>query len=231
MTKGNATKSKVPIAWGRYLLIFCVAAWMFVLGVLVGRGTAPVRFDTRALQKELVALRDAMVKKERKAVEKAIRGEDEKAPLEFYEKLKKDGPDAAFQLGGSPAARDAADRRTKTAVARKLPHKSRAAVMAKKGRASVKPASSTAPPKRPPPALPPGKLTIQVTSLKDGAAAQRIVENLISKGYSAYLSRIVIADKGLWFRVRVGSYNDREQAAADLARLSRDRNNPILVTK
>jgi hypothetical protein len=56
---------------------------MFVLGVMVGRGTAPVHFDTQALQEELAALRDAMMKKEREAVEKAIRGEDEKAPWSF----------------------------------------------------------------------------------------------------------------------------------------------------
>jgi len=36
---------------------------MFILGVLVGRGTAPVQFDTQALQKELATLRDAMMKK------------------------------------------------------------------------------------------------------------------------------------------------------------------------
>jgi hypothetical protein len=50
-------------------------------------------------------------------------------------------------------------------------------------------------------------------------------------GYPAYLSRIVIPDKGLWFRVRVGSYKNREQAAADMARLARDQKNPILVKK
>ena len=83
MTKGKATASKRRIAWGRYLLVFFVAAWMFVLGVLVGRGTAPVHFDTQALQEELAALRDAMMKKEREAVEKAIRGKMKKRPWNF----------------------------------------------------------------------------------------------------------------------------------------------------
>ena len=31
-------------------LIFFLCAWMFVLGVLVGRGTAPVKFDIAALE-------------------------------------------------------------------------------------------------------------------------------------------------------------------------------------
>ncbi|MGB9437954.1 MAG: hypothetical protein WCB15_08435, partial [Desulfobacterales bacterium] len=33
--------------------IFCVCAWMFVIGVLVGRGTAPVSFDIAGIQKKL----------------------------------------------------------------------------------------------------------------------------------------------------------------------------------
>ena len=45
-------------------IIFFVSAWMFVLGVLVGRGTAPVHFDIESLQKELAALKEAVQKKE-----------------------------------------------------------------------------------------------------------------------------------------------------------------------
>ena len=56
---------------------------MFVLGVLVGRGTAPVHFDTQALQEELAALRDAMMKKEREAVEKAINKKGTKEAVTF----------------------------------------------------------------------------------------------------------------------------------------------------
>jgi hypothetical protein len=102
VTECKDSVPKRPIAWGRYLLVFFVAAWMFILGVLVGRGTAPVQFDTQALQKELAALRDAMMKKERDALEKAIRGEDKKAPLEFYEALKKDDPDTTVELPAVP---------------------------------------------------------------------------------------------------------------------------------
>ena len=33
--------------------IFLVCAWMFVIGVLVGRGTAPIKFDIAGIQKML----------------------------------------------------------------------------------------------------------------------------------------------------------------------------------
>ncbi len=231
MTAGKATASKRRIAWGRYLLVFFVAAWMFVLGVLVGRGTAPVHFDTQALQEELAALRDAMMKKEREAVEKAIRGEDEKAPLEFYEALKKDGLDTAVQIPASAVSAAEQSPRAETGESVKPPHKSPTVTMAKKSKVPDKPTLGKAPSSPPAAVETTGKLTIQVASLKDGAAAERIVANLKKEGYPAYLSRIVIADKGLWFRVRVGRYTDREQAAADMNRLTRNQKNPILVER
>jgi DedD protein len=103
--------------------------------------------------------------------------------------------------------------------------------MAKKARLTVNPTVKDAPPATPAAMTATGNLTIQVASLKDPTAAQRIVANLKKDGYAAYLSRIVIPDKGLWFRVRVGSYKGREQAAADMARLARELRNPILVKK
>ncbi len=231
MTEGKGTEPKHRMAWGRYLLVFFVSAWMFVLGVLVGRGTAPVHFDTQALQKELAAMRDAMMKKDREALEKAIRGEDNKAPLEFYEALKKDGPDITVQIPAARASTGGGADPADTPEAEKRPHKARSAIMAKKATLTAKPTVGGTPPATPAVAATSGNLTLQVAALKDGAAAGRIVANLKKDGYSAYLSRIVIPDQGLWFRVRVGSYGSREQAAADMARLIRDQRKPILVKK
>jgi len=231
VTKGKATASKRRIAWGRYLLVFFVAAWMFVLGVLVGRGTAPVHFDTQALQEELAALRDAMMKKEREAVEKAIRGEDEKAPLEFYEALKKDGLDTSDQIPVPEVSTAEPSPRAEIAKSVQPPHKSPTVTMAKKSNVPKKRTAVKVPSPPPTAVETTGTLTIQVASMKDGAAAERIVAKLKKDGYPAYVSRIVIPDKGLWFRVRVGRYKGREQAAADMNRLARNKKNPILVEK
>ena len=233
MTKVKATESKPPIAWGKYLLVFFVAAWMFVLGILVGRGTAPVTFDTQALQKELADLRNAMTQKEQEAVEKAIRGEDEQAPLEFYEALKTEESDTAVAMPvpqTTPAAPSPSPAHQDNAEEKKPPHKKRVVLMAKQGTVAklptpVKPRKAAAPPTAA------GTLTIQVASMKDGAAAERIVANLKKDGYPAFLVRSVIPGKGLWFRVRVGSYASREQAAADIDRLTRSGKKPMLVKK
>jgi cell division septation protein DedD len=197
---------------------------MFVLGVMVGRGTAPVHFDTQALQKELADLRDSLLTKERDALEKAIRGEGQKAPLEFYEALKKDGPDTAVHMpiiDPAPTGRPG----NNAAASSPRPHKSRSASMGIKTAAPVKSSRRKVPPAAA------GNLTIQVASMKDVAAAQRIVAKLKKEGYPAYLSRKVIPNTGTWFRVRVGSYSDRSQAIAHMNRLIQDQKKPILVKK
>jgi cell division septation protein DedD len=74
-----------------------------------------------------------------------------------------------------------------------------------------------------------GGFTIQVASLKDPAAADRLVADLKQKGYPAHLAQITMADKGTWYRIRVGRYKNRYQAAADMDRLKRSGNKPILV--
>lgn len=236
MTTGNATASSSRSAWGRYLLLFCVAAWMFVLGVLVGRGTAPVHFDTEALQKELANLRDAMLNKERETLERTIRGEDEaeKVPLEFYEELRKDGPDTGDQIAERlpPSTGElAADGAVATETP---PHKTRAALMAKRSglqvrTSAVAAAAPTAPASAEDDNAAKGRLTIQIAALKDGEAAQRIVANLKKEGYPAYLFRQAVAGEGLWFKVRVGHYRDHKQAAADMARLRDANRRPILI--
>ena len=52
-------------------LLFLISGWMFVLGVLVGRGTAPINFDIQALQKELLELKESMVKQEKREIGRA----------------------------------------------------------------------------------------------------------------------------------------------------------------
>ena len=78
---------------GKWLcLISFVAAWMFVLGIFVGRGTAPVQFDIEKLQKELVALKEAVIKKEKKRFKVDSDTGKGRVDLDFYEELKATKP-------------------------------------------------------------------------------------------------------------------------------------------
>jgi len=62
----------------KYLIYACIAGWMFFLGVVVGRGTSPVTFDTREFSKKLEKI--ANVPDRKKEVSK-------KVDLKFYEGL------------------------------------------------------------------------------------------------------------------------------------------------
>ena len=86
--KKSLTKKsrKGTILW--ICLTFFSCGWMFILGVLVGRGTAPVKFDIEKLQKELVALKEAVMKKELRRYKIDSNVKDNKTTLDFYNTLK-----------------------------------------------------------------------------------------------------------------------------------------------
>ncbi|MFA5906287.1 MAG: hypothetical protein WC836_20330, partial [Desulfobacula sp.] len=62
----------------KYLVYACIAGWMFFLGILVGRGTSPVTFDTNEFSKKLEEM--ANIPDRKKEVSK-------KVDLKFYEDL------------------------------------------------------------------------------------------------------------------------------------------------
>ena len=79
-------------------LIFFISAWMFVLGVLVGRGTAPVHFDIEALQKELIALKESILKQEEEKMKADAALAEKKRELDFYEALKGSKQDEPLKI-------------------------------------------------------------------------------------------------------------------------------------
>jgi cell division protein FtsN len=59
------------------------------------------------------------------------------------------------------------------------------------------------------------RYTIQVVSKKNLKDAERTAANLIESGYDAYIQKAYFRDTDeVWFRVRVGSYDNRETALA-----------------
>ncbi len=75
-----AGKRKIVSNLLKYSGIFILCGWMFFLGVLVGRGTSPVNFDTAKFQKKL-----ALIVKTTKLESKP----DKKLDFDFHETLKK----------------------------------------------------------------------------------------------------------------------------------------------
>ncbi|MEL1225666.1 MAG: SPOR domain-containing protein [Candidatus Neomarinimicrobiota bacterium] len=61
------------------------------------------------------------------------------------------------------------------------------------------------------------RFTIQITSKKMLKDAQLFSQNLIEKGYDSYIQKVVFNSQEIWYRVRVGSYDNYNSAktAAD----------------
>jgi len=77
-----------------------------------------------------------------------------------------------------------------------------------------------------PTATPLNRLTIQVGAFKERSAAEAIVKRLKGKGYSAYLAPV---SEGL-FNVRVGSFENREDAERILTKLeTQEKFKPFIV--
>ena len=59
------------------------------------------------------------------------------------------------------------------------------------------------------------RFTIQVASKKNLNDSEKIAANLIESGYDAYIQKAYFRDTDeVWFRVRVGSYDNRDTALA-----------------
>jgi len=70
--------------------------------------------------------------------------------------------------------------------------------------------------------------TIQVASMRDPNQAQQMVTKLNAMNYAAYMVRIQTEGQ-IWYRVRIGYYNTRADAAETLKALRTHKYEPILI--
>jgi cell division protein FtsN len=197
-------------------LIFLVSGWMFVLGVLVGRGTAPVNFDIQSIQNELIALKESMLEKERSHNEANLKKEQDKNTFEFYEALKSKQKEETLEI---PLDKEQPKIITKKAP----PLKKKASSPANK----IKDFNDVSTPKP----QQEGTLGVQVASTKDQKSAEAIVRKLQEKGYPAFSMKADIPQKGTWYRVRVGYFNEKAEADAMLRQLTGNGYEGIVVRK
>ena len=66
------------------------------------------------------------------------------------------------------------------------------------------------------------RFTIQITSKKMLKDAQLFSQKLIDKGYDSYIQKVIFNKKEIWFRVRVGSYDNYNAAKSAADALSDD---------
>jgi cell division protein FtsN len=210
---------------GWFLLLFFVSGWMFFLGVIVGRGTAPVKFDIDKLQKELAALKKADIKKQLSRVEIGSDSTKLKKDLGFYEALK-DTKDAGKKYerrkSDKTSGKSSTSPKTVSKIKKKVSQSNTSQNLASrepKTAALDKRIESEK------------NLTIQTASFRDPKDADKMVAKLKKKGYPAYRIIGVVPGKGVWYRVRIGYYGSKTEAAAMMNKLQMEGFKPYLVNR
>jgi cell division septation protein DedD len=193
---------------------FLVMVWMFTLGVVVGRGLSPVRFDVEKVTKELRALKEQALRREKQGRDVATASP--KNELGFYEALTDKKEEArsrslpkAEERPSKPRAQHQTSRGAESTAPRKAFEKPR-------------PASTKEGPGA-------GAFTLQVASLKDSANAEKMVASLKSKGFSAYRVTTEVPGKGTYHRVRVGHFKNRSAARQAVAGLRHENLEPLVI--
>jgi cell division protein FtsN len=228
----SSLKEMLKSRIGRYLGLFFIAAWMFVLGVLVGRGTAPVRFDLNRLDTELAELKAEEQQQQMARVKIDPQAGDPQADLEFYEELKKTPKHPELSARRPPAKPKPEPKKPAPEAVKKSPEKPAVKKTAKPSETAAeqkKPAARAAAEKATATQSTSVSLTVQAASLKDPQDADDLVSRLKKKGYPAYKTIAVVPQQGIWFRVRVGRFDSREEADGTLQRLKKDGFDPFLV--
>ncbi|MFW6080985.1 MAG: SPOR domain-containing protein [Desulfosalsimonas sp.] len=197
------------IVLGRLVVVFFISACMFVLGVMVGRNTAPVNFDMKNLDSKLSDLEASVLAGNENGLK-----EEEKIPddisFEFYDKLKEEtviDEHAAGRprvLAPKHEKPDSSEIQLERAMAEKQTRPS-----PQPGRHDRSSADSGK------------KYAIQVASMRNPESAEKIRDKFSDKGYPAFTKMAYVEGKGKWCRVRLGPYSGRQQAEDDLSRLQK----------
>lgn len=233
-------------------ILFLVCAWMFGLGIWVGRGTAPIKFDIDKLEKKLQASRKETQKQETSTEPQKKSGiARDKTNLEFYEALKDNRADSKISDFEMPPVvskkiHPSSEKPTGTIKKKTIADKPDAGEQADEAKTATPPVDVKPKPtsgEQPAP-LPKSKTlaavktrpdrkiyTIQVASVKDGNDADQLVAKLKKRGYPAYRTIAKIPEKGIWFRVRIGEFGSGSEAGPTIQKLKKEGVKPILVKK
>ena len=79
--------------------------------------------------------------------------------------------------------------------------------------------------------VPKDAFAIQVYSFKDKNRADMALEKLRQKGYKAYIMISDLGARGLWYRVRVGTFPNEQEAQKALESITNDFKSGIIVSE
>jgi cell division septation protein DedD len=208
-----------------------VACLVFVLGVMVGR-----RLESRA-HADAVEAMEAASSDPLAALDLLAAG-DGADDLSFPRELRADQPDAppaSAEEEEKEEEKAAAEEENAAAEEQKAAAEERQAAEEATKRAAEKlAAEKKAAEKRAAEAAEreaAGNWTLQLSSFQDEAEATTFYNKLESAGYSPFITRAEVPDKGTWFRVRLGRYPDYDSAIAAKAEFEKTQQIIAYVTR
>jgi len=221
----------------KYLIYLFIAGWMFLLGIMVGRGSSPVTFDTQKFQKRLEVIANEFG--EKKGVRKKI-------DLKFYDVLDSPVPEERVPPKNKPL--EIIPKREAITIAGEIPIKTsrkkqtfnKKANKTKSSTKGLKPAeiktkSLSLKKAKPSEQLTEKKVlksryTIQIAAYKEFKDAVTQMAILEKKGFSSY--RIKGQKESVtWYRVRTGSFATYDEAKKMKEKLKKAKINSMIMKK
>lgn len=208
----------------KYSIYVFIAGWMFLLGIMVGRGNSPVTFDTRHFEDRLHEIAGEFGKKKKEL--------PQNVEPRFYQELKKPIGQETLPAKGSdntplkeikpkPEPEQAVPRKETISLKHKTLNESVKLVETPKAKPKkktvTKPEEKKAAPKKAsiPGLSESGRYLIQVAAYRNFKDAVTRVTELEKKGIKAYREKFETKTK-TWYRVRIGffkSYDDARKYA------------------
>jgi cell division septation protein DedD len=204
-------------------------AWIFVLGILVGRGFFPQGVETLSkLRIPIGRLQDVVDSRKTSDLD-SIKGLDKKPKFEFYdhlsvkkEELARENKSDHKKVGKQTDL--AKQFETDKYSEKKVEVLKKSQTDLSKGGEQTKPAGET------PFMVTGGTYTVQVASLDSENKAAKMVGRLESKGYPATVHKVNIKDK-TYYRVTCGKFKDKKEAGNFKALLYQKQKIKGFVTK
>ncbi len=210
--------------FSKIVMFFLFSGWMFVLGIIVGRETVPLKLEPDNLQEELVELKEAGMKED---VNRFATNSDSfyNKDFEFYDELKNNRKqDVVVSLDSKkPPEKSPLWTKKESGIIEKIPHpesgkkKTVRNTVRNTVKNTVRPKPENA------------KMSIQVASFKDRKAADTNVDTLRKKGFEAFRSAKEIEGKGVWHRVMIGYFKRRAEAGPTLKKIKKKHPGAFMV--
>jgi cell division septation protein DedD len=200
--------------WGFCLLFF--VAWIFVLGVLVGKGFLPGADSALTDLKSQVSKLQDMIARSKRPDQEAQKREAIDEKLAFYQKLESKKDEAkrkeqvAFSIkeGSGQKSSDPGEEAKADFPKKENDTKLDSKKLGKGVVQTVPPAGK-------------GLYTLQIASLEDREKAENTVKGLMKGGYDAYFYEVNVKGK-LYYRVRCGRFVTRKEAGDHASKLLKE---------